>query len=944
MICPQCRSETPETLERCVVCTGLLPPDPDLTVASGSAESGSRDIGATISAAAAGARPPDSQSGSSGLGMFTAGSLFAGRYRINRMLGAGGMGAVYEAWDQEVGVTIALKVIRTEVLSDPEAARDYERRFKQELLLARQVSHPNVVRIHDMGDASGIKYITMSYVQGSDLASILKPGALPIARARHFAVQFLSGLAAAHDVGIAHRDLKPQNILIDSRDHLCISDFGLAKSLEATMAGLTRTGEFLGTPRYISPEQVEGKPADHRGDLYAVGLILYEMVTGNAAFSGPSAMEMMLQRVQQRPKSARSKNPDVPEYFDRIIMRCLEKDPAVRYQNAHEVLADLQGERSTAGASAISPSRTISWTVPAPSRMGWIIAASLAALVLLAVATPATRRWIFRADTGPSTSLSQAAAISPIRLAVLPFTTASDVSTLTYAAAGIEEALASKLFQLKHVNVASAGAVQRAVRAGTAADQMGRELGAALLVSGMVQGTKEKLLVTVHLDDLAQNRRVWSKDFPGLPADLLTIQDIIFRELVPNLKLSLTTDEQAATLAHPTENIDAYESYLKGRRAMRNDQDLKNVEAAIGFYEEALKKDGRFALAYAGIADSSVRMYRTKKDPKWAERALSAAQQAQAFDDSLVEVHLSLGNVYQETGKTAEAIVELKRAAAMAPSSDDAYRRLGRAYLASGRGKEAIEAYGKAVQINPYHWVNSAQLGVAHVRLANYDSAIAAFRKVTELAPDNVNGWNDLGAAHLQAGRPAEAIPAFERALKLRPIPDTYTNLAIANAQAGKFAEAVPMFEKAVELEPTTLFVGNLADGYRWAGQPDKAMGLYDRAIALALKDLQVNPRNAQAKASLALYYAKRGVGTQARRFMNDARAIDRTNVDLIYSEAILCALQNDVTCALTNLEQSLKEGYTITLIESDPDLRSVRSDSRYQALKARAANVTSPK
>ena len=279
----------------------------------------------------------------------------------------------------------------------------------------------------------------------------------------------------------------------------------------------------------------------------------------------------------------------------------------------------------------------------------------------------------------------------------------------------------------------------------------------------------------------------------------------------------------------------------------------------------------------------------------------------------------------------------------MAPSSDDAYRRLGRAYLASGKGKEAIEAYEKAVQINQYHWVNSAQLGVAHIRLANYDSAIAAFRKVTELAPDNVSGHNDLGAAYLQAGRPAEAIPVFERALKLRPIPDTYTNLAIANAQAGKFADAVPMFEKAVELEPTGLFVGNLADGYRWAGQQDKAMATYDRAIALALKDLQVNPRNAQTKASLALYYAKRGEGTQARRFMNDARAIDRTNVDLIYNEAILCALQNDVTCALTNLEQSLKEGYTIALIESDPDLRSVRSDPRYQALKARAASAPSP-
>ena len=293
-------------------------------------------------------------------------------------------------------------------------------------------------------------------------------------------------------------------------------------------------------------------------------------------------------------------------------------------------------------------------------------------------------------------------------------------------------------------------------------------------------------------------------------------------------------------------------------------------------------------------------------------------------------------------GRTNEAIVVLNRATEMAPNSDEAYRRLGRVYRSSGRVDEAIAAYDRAVAINPYHWVNSAQLGVTHAMAANYDRAIEALGQVTKLAPDNAAGFNDLGAVYMQAGRPAEAIPVFQQALKLDPLPDTYSNLGVAYAQAGQFAEAVPMFEKAVELQPRNeVFVGNLADGYRWAGLRDKALATYDQAIALALNDLQVNPRDAMAKASLALYHAKKGNAAQARKSIGDARAIDKGNVDLIYNEAVICALIEDVACAVANLQQSLEAGYTIQIIEADPDLRRLRDDPAYRAMKAKFGGAT---
>ena len=892
--------------------------DPDATRLSSGAEE-------TIAPSAAGA----AASGN----LLQPGALFGARYRINGFLGRGGMGSVYRAWDTALGVDVALKVVRPDLTADPESARDFDRRFKQELLLARQVSHRNVLRIHDLGDADGVKYITMSFVDGRDLAAVLREGRLPFDRVRALGRQLASGLAAAHDVGIVHRDLKPQNILIGPNDHLYISDFGLAKSLEATAAGLTRPGEFLGTPRYIAPEQVEGGTVDHRVDIYAVGLILYEMLTAETPFDAPSAVELMMQRIRERPKSPAAVVPDVPPDLERVVMRCLERDPAARYADAHDVEVDLGGTPSTRIRTAPSLPGTAGraaarrrWSSRAAAFAGLLVIAAMLALLLVVV--PAVRQW--RIPT------SSSAAVAPqIRIAVLPFTIVGDAPAVESAAAGLDESLSSKLFAVKNVTVAADSAVQRAARKPTLAEA-GKDLGATLLVSGSVQGNADRLRVTAHLQDVAANREIWSQEFTGIPADLLTLEDKVFSALVSHLPVKLTDAETARTVIHPTENIDAYAAYLRGRRAMRGEQNMANVQAAIDAYKDALRQDPSFALAYAGIADSSLRMYRTTKEAHWANDALSAAQQADALDDKLVEVHIALGNVYQATGRTRESMVELEKATELAPNSDDAFRRLGRVYLSAGRARQAIDAYRKAVDVNPYHWVNSDTLGAAYLQLGKYPEAIDAFQRVIQLAPDNVNGYNDLGAVYLRTAQYDKALQAFRHALTLQQIPNTYTNLGIAYADAGRFAEAVPMFEKAAEMQPNAeVFAGNLADGYRWAGQREKAAAAYDKAIALALKAVQVNPRDAATRGNLALYYAKKGDAGTARRFMREARAIDPKSADLQYNEAVMSALLGDTDRAFADLHDALEAGLPLSSIETDPDLRGLRTDPRFGSLKS---------
>jgi serine/threonine-protein kinase len=855
------------------------------------------------------------------------GFVFASRYRIEKPLGAGAMGAVYRAWDQELNASIALKVIRPDVIGSPATVEGFEQRFRQELLMARQVTHRNVTRIHDLGNADGVRYITMQFVDGTSLAAIILGGPLPFTRVQHFAKQLVAGITAAHDVGVIHRDLKPENVLVNALDNLYISDFGLAKSLEAaTMVPITMPGELIGTPLYMSPEQINGAPADHRSDLYAVGLILFEMATGERPLEANSAIELMYQRVQQPAKDVALLNRNVPEYFRHVVMRCLEREPNNRYVNGHQILADLESEHSAPVASK----RTVSLTVPLPATHRSKLAVSLVAFTSLAIAVP-TVRWLMPANE-ERTPTAQFTVQK--RIAVLPFKIIGDqTTTLAPFAAGIEDALSTKLFQLPGVTVAAAAAVERAAAKESLA-AIAKDLGTPLLISGTLRGDSNGLRVTLNLEDVEAGRRLLSQDFSGLAADMLTLEDQMYSRLIASMGVKPSSDALARGLMHPTENIEAYQLYLRGRNAMRGQQDDQNVKASIGFYEQALKLDPAFARAYAGISDSALRLYRTTKDQSWVEKALAAAQQGQRLDEKLLEVRLALGSVYQATGRTAEAIAELTVASEMAPSSDDVFRRLGRAYLSAGRGDDAVRAYERAVAVNPYYWVSYGALGNAQMQLGQYEAAATVLKKVIELEPSNVSGHNDLGATFLQMGRYDEAAMAFARALEIQPIAQTYTNLGIANAYAGRHAEAIAAFERAVELNPKAdQFIGNLGDGYRWGGHKDKAAAAYDKAIALAVQDLQINPRNAMARGSIALYYAKKGDDAQARRMIVNARAIDNANVNLAYFEATIHSLAGRTQDALALLEEALEAGYPVAAMQSDPDIQRLSTDARFQTI-----------
>jgi serine/threonine protein kinase/tetratricopeptide (TPR) repeat protein len=879
-------------------------------------------------------RPPSTGNISAFQGL-QPGVLFGGRYEIMGVLGQGGMGAVYKARDRELDRLIALKVIRPELATDPAILQ----RFKQELILSRNITHKNVVRIFDLGEADGIRFISMEYVDGEDLRAILRrEGKFSPTDAITVVEQVCRALDSAHSEGVIHRDLKPQNIMRDKHGRIVVMDFGLARSLGDS--GMTQTGAIVGTMEYMSPEQALGSALDQRSDIFSVGLIFYELLTGRAPYEAETAIASLMKRTREEARSASDVDASVPRSLSAIVSRCLEREPANRYHSAVELLQQLTTWEANPNISAETLSKMISHPIVRRSRFSldlpgksWMWIAG--AVLVVALATLAGRTLLNRPGTS---SGEMAQGIPSLKqgkyVAILPLKKVGDEKALGYVADGIQEALAAKLFQLKEVHLASSDAVDKAVARNLPLSKLARELGVNLVLQGMVQGNSEKLRVTLGLDDAATGKRVWSQEFPGAPGDVLALEDQIYGTVATALALKPTNEEQARVGAHPTENLKAYDLYLQGRNTLRNGHSQDAYRQAGGLFEQAIDKDPNFALAYAGLADSSLRMYGESKETIWAQKATLAAQQAERLSNNLPEVHLSLGSVYSTTGKYTQAVAELKRALELAPNSDEAYRNLGDAYNYSGQSDEAIAAYQKAVAANSYYWTNHTALGNAYLGLGDNAKALPEFQKVIEIAPDSPMGYEGVGSVYLRQGKWGEAIPQYQKALTLAPDSPTYSNLGTAYFFLKNYDQATKMYEKAVEMTPNDeQLLGNLGDSYRWSGHSDQASAAYGKAISLAFQELQVNPRSASIMGDLGLLYAKKGDAANALQYTNQARAISPDDVQLMYSEALVKALVGKPEDAIKPLKLALEKGYPAQEAWNDPELQKLQALPQFSQL-----------
>src|SRR5271155_2415278 len=428
MQCPLCQADNPPTAENCTKCSTPLPLA-DMTISPTA-------MGTAVSTQAwSVAVSPRPSSEAAAKGQLEPGTILAERFEILQLLGQGGMGAVYKARDTELERLVALKLIRPELASHPEILR----RFKQELILAREVTHRNVIRIFDLGQAQGIKFITMEYVEGRDLRTIIhehdkekmtSEEVVPIV------LQITAALDAAHNAGVVHRDLKPQNVMLDKDGRVYVMDFGIARSLETP--GMTQTGALMGTPEYMSPEQAKGEKVDARSDLFALGIIFYEMLTGISPFKADTAMAMMFKRTQERATPLAQLNMGVPAVISDIVSKCLETKAEERYQSAREVITDLEAWKGGVPHSTIVPtSRRIRY---APSYQKWLVVGGVAIVLAGGV-------YVFREKFTLRSSGSSATPAQPLSLAILPFRNTSADSSIDWIGSSLANILSTDVGQ-----------------------------------------------------------------------------------------------------------------------------------------------------------------------------------------------------------------------------------------------------------------------------------------------------------------------------------------------------------------------------------------------------------------------------------------------------------------------------------------------------------------
>ncbi len=859
-------------------------------------------------------------------GALAPGTMLGSRYRIEAEAGEGGMGRVYRATDLDLHRTVALKVVR------PDLARNTDtlEQLMQEISLASQISHKNVLRIHDLGEASGLRFVSMAWAEGEDLGQLLKrDGPLPEERIIELAIEMCEGLQAAHEQGISHRDLKPSNILLTSGGHACIADFGLAHYLDPQSASATERPEIssvsdglsassAGTPRYMSPEQVDGVCIDHRTDIYSLGLMLYEMATGRIPFKDDSVFQTMTQRLTETPLSPKLINPVLSDQLTGVILRCLERDPNKRYATVQDLLTDLRGKPRPAQA-LLEEAR------PTPNRLRriWLLA-GIAALVLLAAGA-----WFRSRDRNRTEPRSDEKYV-----AVIPFRALGSDPNLKYRAEGIADAISARLSSLTSVHPVSPYALER-VDFAQSDDKIAKEIGANLLIKGTVQSENDRLKVDILIYNTELRRVISNKSYPGVVGDLFALEDEIANDTEHALKIKPTLEERERQAPAPTQNLAAYDLYLKGRDILKKRRDAASAKEALGLFEQALKQDEFFALAWTGVADASLLLYRIENEPSYAERALSAANEARSHNDKLPEVHFTLGSLYSATGKYAEAVEEIKHALQLAPNSDNGYIRLAKAYYATGQTDQEVAALKKAADLNPYYWYNHKQLGVGYMDAGRYDDALNEFKEQIKENPTDSSAYNNIASIYLYQGRWKDGIAASEKAIQIQPSPDAYANLATSYFMLGRYSDAIPVYEKALGMSPNRASViRDLAEAYTRAGQKDKGLQLYTRAISLLYEQLQVNSQDASALGELAMCYVGRGDLPQARVLIARARAVNPSDSNLLYQAAVVESASGHIPQALESLKSALQKGYSLASCLSDPDLKAVRQSPGFEALQ----------
>ena len=911
MDCPKCLTANPDTSRFCGACAAPLPaepPGPAPRASSTPASASPQPVPPPAPDAPSLTRTVEPR-----LRGLAAGTVVAGKYRIVGEIGRGGMGVVYEADDLKLRRTVALKFLPGELTDDTEARE----RFVHEARAASVLDNPHICTIYEIGESgTGQMFIAMALCHGESLRAKVKRGPLAPAEALALAAQVADGLAAAHENGIVHRDVKPGNVLVSKDGTARVADFGLAKI--AGEARLTRPGTSVGTVAYMSPEQIRGKDVDARTDVWSLGVVLYEMLTGSLPFHGENEHSFAYAIVHSDPKPLGDLPPGTPEGCGAIIEKALTKDPSGRFASAREMSKALASVMAGAGFRP-RPRRAFIMRIALPAVLG-----AAAVYAVLAFGVPGKIAvFLGLSKTGEGR-----------RITIFTPSVLGGSEADRAFAGGLAEYLGRKLDEIARRSRSWVTPVEdfENYEVREAADAQ-RILGSNIVVSGTLKRADDNLTLTLDVVDPARYRRLASLQKSDNIANIATWQEDLVVETAAVIGLAPAPGDKAALAAGGTTVPGAFESYILGLGLMTGLETPENADAAIAAFEESAGRDPSFAAAGLGLAEAYWSKYTLGKDRTLALKAESQVRAVLKANDKLAYGHLVLGGIVRGLGRMDEAVPEFERALALDPLSYDAQIKLGSVYRDTQQPVKAEAAYVSAQRIRPGYWDISDLLGYFYFFQGAYDKARDQYEMVTRLCPGNINSLNGLGAANFKLGENALAAAAFERSNAIKRNPDACSNLAFLYYFRGRYADAVTMNEAAIGFGLGVYYVhwGNLADAYHFTpGNEAKAVEAYRKAIELAEKELSAAPGDSHVRSSLAGFLVKAGFPDRARAEIAEALRLTPGDISVVLKSVLVFELSGARQQAIEALREYTRLKGPMDEIAKDPFLAGLRQDRGY--------------
>ena len=792
-------------------------------------------------------------------------------YRIISRIGAGGMGEVYLAEDKRLGRNVALKLLPEEFTRD----EDRVRRFEQEARAASALNHPNIITIHDIGRADELHFIATEFIDGQTVRQRMTPVRMELTVALDVTFQVATGLSAAHEAGIIHRDIKPENIMLRRDGIVKVLDFGLAKLTERREPGTdseattafnpqTDPGTVMGTVHYMSPEQARGVVVDARSDIFSLGVMFYEMVTGRAPFAGATVTDIIIAIVQQEPAPVTRYAPGAPGELVRIVGKALAKERDKRYQTARDLQIDLKRlrqrlefeaelERSAqpeAGDAAISQETVARgaapYTAEAPVRTVSSAQSLVTAVWRHKVAVCGLALMLVVLIIGGFYLLggrSEEKAIESI--AVLPFFNTNADPNIEYLTDGIPESIINSLSQVPKLKVMSRASAFRFKGRETDPREVAQKLDVQAVLTGHVEQRGEGLLISIELVSARDSRQIWGQQFNRKLADLFAVQEEMAKEISEKLRLKLTGPEQQQLAKRPTENLQAFQYYMQGRAYIQR-RTHEDLLAAVRYYERAIGEDSNYALAYAGLADAyvnlGVRGYIAPLEGR--QKAEESARQAVALDDTLAEAHVALGQAYVAFVPCNLSLGDREywRAIELSPSLAMAHQYFGGSLGIQGRLDESLGEYLKARELDPLSPIIARQVAFTYFYKRDYVRALELLRQSHKLGPAFI-GSIEI-EVYIQNGLLKETLAELEKAKQERQSdPILVFGTGMVYAALGKRAEALQIIKQLEAMSGASLSqTQSIAKIYLALNEKEQALRWLERgfaagAIGLFFKD-----------------------------------------------------------------------------------------------------------